>query len=355
VSASRVLVAALLVLASSGCGPRRTDTPESARHREGARLYRTYCGLCHGDEGEGYVADNANALTNQDFLASVTDEFLHFGIANGRPGTPMAPYARHLGGPLASAEIDAIVAFLRSYQHVPSASLREGAIAGDSERARPVYEEHCASCHGDHGQGRTAVSLRNPEFLAHASDGQIGYAIAQGRRDTPMPGFQERLPEASLDDLVALIRSWQTASPVPTEVATPAVDAIVIHPEGPPAELELRERRFVPGAQVARELERGARMVILDARPVSNWLESHIAGAVPAPYYDVESIIERLPRDGTWIVAYCACPHAASGRVKDALEAAGFPNTAVLDEGVLWWEEQGYPMEGGPAANEAGE
>ena len=29
----------------------------------------------------------------------------------------------------------------------------------------------------------------------------------------------------------------------------------------------------------------------------------------------------------------------------DALREAGFRNTAVLDEGVQWWEQQGYPIE----------
>ena len=57
-------------------------------------------------------------------------------------------------------------------------------------------------------------------------------------------------------------------------------------------------------------------------------------------------LVARLPRDGTFIVAYCGCPHAASGRVVDALRERGFENTAVLDEGVLVWRDLGYPVEG---------
>ncbi|MDP6946934.1 MAG: hypothetical protein QF464_22485, partial [Myxococcota bacterium] len=30
--------------------------------------YQTYCALCHGDEGEGYAADSANALNHPAFL-----------------------------------------------------------------------------------------------------------------------------------------------------------------------------------------------------------------------------------------------------------------------------------------------
>ena len=50
--------------------------------------------------------------------------------------------------------------------------------------------------------------------------------------------------------------------------------------------------------------------------------------------------------DDTFIVAYCACPHAASGHVVDALRERGYRNTAVLDEGILVWRELGHPVEG---------
>ena len=37
--------------------------------------YDTYCGLCHGYDGEGYLAPQANALANPEFLAASTDDF----------------------------------------------------------------------------------------------------------------------------------------------------------------------------------------------------------------------------------------------------------------------------------------
>src|SRR5690606_2767269 len=107
------------------------------------------------------------------------------------------------------------------------------------------------------------------------------------------------------------------------------------------------DNRFVPAAQVKRELERGARMVIIDARATSDWLSRRIPGAIPVPYYELSDILDDLPRDGAWMVAYCGCPHAASGRVVDALREHGFTNTAVLDEGIHFWEQQGYPTTSG--------
>ncbi len=65
--------------------------PQLAR---GVDLYSKHCALCHGARGEGYAADKAPALGNQDFLVSVNDEFLRRAIANGHPGTPRRPAHR---------------------------------------------------------------------------------------------------------------------------------------------------------------------------------------------------------------------------------------------------------------------
>lgn len=321
--------------------------PNDARDADlvaGAQFYRTYCGLCHGDEGEGYAADNANALANQDFLVSVSDDFLRAAIAEGHPGTPMAAYAQRRGGPLSDAQIDQLVAYIRSWQEEPTADLPEPA-GGDAAAAAPVYAARCASCHGQRGEGVSAVSLNNPQFLATATDAQIRYAIAHGRRGTPMPAFAGDLRDETIDNLVALIRSWQRETTT-QDIATPTVGAqVVIHPDGPPPEFpELREGRYVPAAAVARALEDGRRMVILDARAASDYALFHIPGAIPAPYYDIENVMARIPRDGTWVIAYCGCPHAASGRVMDYLREHGYPNTAVLDEGIIHWRDEGYPI-----------
>ena len=86
-------------------------------------------------------------------------------------------------------------------------------------------------------------------------------------------------------------------------------------------------------------------MVLLDARPASDWQRSHIPGAFPLPFYrKVKQMLPHLPNDGTPIIAYCACPHAASGRVVDALQEAGFASARILDEGVLVWAGLGYPI-----------
>lgn len=338
--------AAALTFSSASCagtGPVRSSDP---RLEEGARTYHTYCALCHGENGEGYAADDANALFNEDFLASVSDAFLKTAIERGHPDTAMSAYARVHGGPLDDAEVDGLVAFIRSKQRGRSPALVERPAGTNLTSVEPVYAARCAGCHGDRGQGVSALSLNNPIFHESASDAQIRHAIENGRRDTPMPAFGDELSDAQIDDLVGLIRSFRRDRPGPSTRVIPEDLPLVINPEGSDPEFQLRERRFVPSAQLARALAAGKKVVILDARPPSDWTQMHIPGAVPCPFYAIDEVVERLPRDGTWVIAYCGCPHAASGRVVDALRERGFEHTAVLDEGIFVWRDLGHPVEG---------
>ncbi len=313
---------------------------------KGEPLYDQYCSLCHGPAGEGYAADNANALANQNFLKVASDKFLTDSIVYGRPGTPMSAWAKSQGGPLSDLEIENLVAYIRSWQKEDGVDTSEQ-VSGTYTQAVPVYMERCASCHGDMAQGKTALSLSNPRFLASASDGFLKYAIEHGRPGTAMPAFTEQLDEAAIDDLVALLRSYQKPPeerPLPQQV--PSYDKIIINPQGEhPDDFVLREDRFLPADSLKTALEQGRRLVILDARPSSDYLMGHIPGSLSLPFYEATEVFDLLPRDGTWIVAYCGCPHAASGRVVDELRKRGFPKTAVMDEGIFVWDERGYPMD----------
>lgn len=313
---------------------------------QGKADYDRYCALCHGENGVGYAADNANALANQDFLAAVTDRHLTIAITRGRPGTAMAGYGQQQGGPLEATQVRDIVRYLRSLQTEPALKLDQVAVTGDAKRAEPIYAKHCASCHGPRGEGTGAMSLNNPLFLVSASDGFIRHAIEKGRRGTPMAAYGDRLTTQDLDDLTALIRSWaRTVVDDPSGEPPPAFARVVINETGPPAELgPLREGRFVPAKRVKEAMEGGKRLILLDARTSSDWLRAHIPGSVPFPYYNAHNMMGALPRDGTWIVAYCGCPHAASGQVMDLLRDRGFENTAVLDEGFFVWMQLGYPV-----------
>ncbi|MDH5353675.1 MAG: c-type cytochrome [Gammaproteobacteria bacterium] len=348
-----ILVTALITgVAGAGKGISEDNLPNTESDvllARGQQVYTRYCALCHGDNGEGYAADNANALGNQDFLVSVSDEFLWRSIANGRPGTAMAAHDKRYGGPLDETDIDSLVSLIRSWQLDESLDMTAEPILGDPVSGRIAYDQSCAVCHGYQGQGVTATSLNNPEFLSSASDEQIRLAISNGRRGTPMSAYRDQISEDTIDDLVALIRSWKREVPERFEVPEFAeFPEVVLNPDGPPPQFSLREGRYVSAEQLDTAIRNGARLILLDTRPPSDWYLAHIPGAIPAPAYDPESTMMLLPEDDTWIISYCACPHKYSDQMTDALRSNGYKNTAVLDEGVRWWQHNGYPIKYGP-------
>lgn len=312
----------------------------------GARDYAHYCQLCHAKDGSGYAADNAPSLVSKTFLESASDDFIAAGIRMGRPGTAMAAYGKVRGGPLEEAQIADIVSFLRSKG--PRYTPPPGVLSeGDEKRGAVVYEKSCQSCHGTTTTRGNALSLFNGELLAAASPPFLRYAIKHGRPPTPMPAFEGKLSEQEIDDAVAYLWSFRPTTPTtPVQnLKVPDDLPVVINPKGGKPKFTLRADRFVSSEQVKKALDAKQRIVIVDARAPSDWIQFHIPGAISLPYHD-HSQLERIPNDGTWVVAYCACPHHASGEVVDALRKRNYPNTAVLDEGILFWRDRGYPLVG---------
>ena len=330
--------------------------PDEAQLARGQELYVQFCDFCHGDNGEGYLADNANALSNQNFLATASDEFLRSSIVQGRPGTPMSGWGQVAGGPLDDAQVADLIAFIRQWQTVPSVVLSDTtAVEGVATRGTGVYNARCASCHGADGEGVSAVSLNNPWFHAAASDGFIEHAIVNGRPGTTMGAYGDTLSPVAIADLVAFIRQWKRDPNAPPEAPyTPDLANGVINPEGPAPSFVLREDRFVPADQVKAAVDAGQRVIIMDARPTGDYRDGHITGARGLPFYELENWIEQLPRD-TFIVTYCGCPHAVSGQALDALRAAGFTQNAILDEGYYVWAERGYGVVTGDAPGVPGQ
>jgi cytochrome c oxidase cbb3-type subunit 3 len=121
---------------------------------------------------------------------------------------------------------------------------------------------------------------------------------------------------------------------------------VPLHPKGPEPDGFRTEPATTPVDVVKGQWDRGARMGILDARAPSDYLGSHISGAVSVPFYDPDPYLASLPKD-TWLVCYCGCPHAESGQLAHKLVSHGFKKVTVLDEGINVWRARGYPMGSG--------
>jgi mono/diheme cytochrome c family protein/rhodanese-related sulfurtransferase len=367
---TRALALCLLALASckpvatsptSGdAGPLALAAPEASTGPDGATLYGSMCAVCHGPDAKGYKADNAPSLVNPTFLESATDEQLRRSIADGRPGTSMAAYGLGRGGPLATDAVARLVAFIRENGPGPKSLPPRG--DGDAMRGGALYATNCEKCHGDAKTRGNAVHLANPRFLEVSSDAFIGWAIANGRPGTPMEAWQGKLSEAEINDVVAFVRSFGTPPIVGSLPPPTGKEPIVINPTGKSPSFKPRstqcipstpctpDERFVSVDQVAQALTDKRRMVIIDARPPSDWMRVHIPGAVSIPYHDLKRLDE-VPLDGTWVIAYCACPHHLSGDVVDALRKRGARHAVILDEGILEWHRRGYPVVAAPGVD----
>lgn len=85
---------------------------------EGARLFGAYCAPCHGAEGQG---GEGPALANVALLGAATDTYLFETIRRGRRGTTMQGFAAPstVRPSLSDAELETLVAFLRSWEKQP--------------------------------------------------------------------------------------------------------------------------------------------------------------------------------------------------------------------------------------------
>jgi len=347
-----VLVFALagFAVATTACH-RHVLTPTE---RHGQEAYAKTCAVCHGPKAAGYAADQAPALAQPDFLASVTDEFLRNAITSGRSGTTMSAWGTARLGPHAPSDVDAIIAWLRTLSQRPPAVLDERPLAGDVATGATIYGARCASCHGTTGTNGPQIHIGNPELVVRASDGFLRYAIARGRPGTAMPAFAQAIGDAGVDSVVKLLRSWAIApTPVDTPMPPPRppvgplpLGPVPLNPHGPAAEGFHATPATTPADKVKSELDRGARMAILDARAPSDYLNEHIAGAVSVPFYDPARYFAGLPKDA-WLVCYCACPHAESGQLAQKLLGAGFTKVTVLEEGLGVWRARKYPTHTG--------
>jgi cytochrome c oxidase cbb3-type subunit 3/ubiquinol-cytochrome c reductase cytochrome c subunit len=352
---------ALAVLLLASCGRKQPQAANPATNpivEKGKPLYAKYCATCHGVERYGYIADNAPSLRTATFLATASDDFLRAAIARGRPGTAMGAYDRAAGGPLASEDVDAIIALIRSGGPKPI-ELPIAPGTGSAKDGKVVYDAMCTRCHGTPTQRVSAVHLANPILLQTATDAFLRYAVVMGRPPTAMVAWGGVLQPKQIEDVVAYVRTMATPPgvavtppPVPPRAlpgppAAPRTGPVVLNPRGRAPTFTLKDDLYVGIDQVKEALDQKRRLVIADARAPSEWISLHIAGAISTPYYDFKAL-DDIPNDGTWVLAYCACPHHVSGQVVDELRKRGYKHTAVIDEGVFAWQQKKYPVVAAP-------
>jgi len=123
------------------------------------------------------------------------------------------------------------------------------------------------------------------------------------------------------------------------------------------AEVEQIKRQFLEGREgmepvdreVLLERVREGAVTVLDVRPVEEYNNGHIPGALSIPLKELELHLSELPR-GQEIVAYCRGPYCVLAiQAVEVLRSKGF-HAIRLEEGIQDWRAMGFPVAAGEEA-----
>ncbi|MFC1996785.1 c-type cytochrome [Chloroflexota bacterium] len=177
----------------------------------GQDLYANNCIACHGDFGEGGPNparrdDVIAPISTAEYLKTRDDHTLRSIVAQGQPNFGMSPFGSSFGGPLDDEQIDAIVAFMRSWEADPPVELPpEVDTSSVKLSADEVYLQLCAQCHGQDGLGLVGPSLRDPDFRSQNTAQDIFETISNGHEATPMIRWGDLLSGGTIEELTNFI------------------------------------------------------------------------------------------------------------------------------------------------------
>ncbi|MDP7643172.1 MAG: c-type cytochrome [Anaerolineales bacterium] len=179
--------------------------------RRGATIFLSSCSQCHGDDGAG--TDQVLGLHDQEFLSSVSDEFLRDVIAGGSPLTDMSLWSREEHRPLTFRQIDDVVAFIRNWEkpeiNVGRTWTANGLLADSAAGGEETFIWICAGCHGDDGTvptGMQDIVINSPIRLRELTEADIREQILSGGEE--MPGLANVLSPAEVEGLIVFINTW---------------------------------------------------------------------------------------------------------------------------------------------------
>jgi mono/diheme cytochrome c family protein len=193
----------------------------------GQEVFVSNCAVCHGQFGEGgpdpvQAGDVIAPISTAQYLTTHGDETIRSIISNGQPTLGMAPFALSSGGPLRESDIDAVVAFVRSWEQDPPVVLPPSVAVGSGvTTGEGIFTGVCSQCHGADGSGGIGPSFVDPVFHAAITDAELFDAINLGHPATSMIGWGDVLTSRQIETLVVFIRELGGITVAPEEPEEP--------------------------------------------------------------------------------------------------------------------------------------
>jgi ubiquinol-cytochrome c reductase cytochrome c subunit len=224
-----IAVAALVLGRTFG----RAQTPTGDQLEQGARLFAANCAVCHGADGQGRVG----ATLAKNWSAIRPDLRIRETIANGIQGSVMPAWSQVNGGPLSEADIDALTAFILSWETgspqnflpLPTLGARPPItpipnVEGDPNHGAVLFDQNCAVCHGQNGEGRVGATLAKA-WSSIRADLRIKSTIEAGIPGSVMPAWSQAnggpLTASEINDLVAFILTLPAVEQVQPTQSSP--------------------------------------------------------------------------------------------------------------------------------------
>ncbi len=162
----------------------------------GASVYQTWCAQCHGSGAAGAVG--YPNLLDDDWLWGGDIEAIHHTVSHGirNEVSDEAHYSAMpaFGELLTEVEISQVVNFVQAMAGAPSADASQVAAGA------VIYEENCASCHGEQGEGdvfQGAPNLADSIWLYGGDYDSLMSTVTYSRYGV-MPPWNDRLSEPEI-------------------------------------------------------------------------------------------------------------------------------------------------------------
>jgi len=185
----------------------------SSNLAEGKRLYKSFCLICHGVDGDssGSLAVKLDLvppdLTDQRYKNRSVDQLAFIIGGYGGPDNSAMPFAWK--DELSESNIVDIAKYVKTLK---SADIDH---RGDLRNGKLIYQSSCIACHGSKGKGSGTlariigapkVGFTNGLSIRLLVDKELISTIRDGKGDY-MPSWGETLDHGEIVDVAAYVRS----------------------------------------------------------------------------------------------------------------------------------------------------